>query len=652
MVNMKKSTLLAFLVMALLIFTPGLQVSAAATISPALAENSTESVIAKYRELIPQEMRKQNIPGMTIAIVDNNQVVWSEGFGYTDLDRKTPVTVDTPFSIQSMSKSFTAAAVMLAVQDGLVDLDTPISTYLPDFHINSVFEERPEDKITLRHLLSHTAGFTHDAPVGNNNNLDPGTWQAHIDSISKTWLLFPVGTRYNYSNNDIDLAAHIVEVRAGMPFTQYVKTRLLDPLGMTHSTIDIDAIRAMPDRAIGHSVFSRQIPIIPIMGAGGMYTSAADMAKYLMFYLNLGTVNIGTGNTHQVIETELIKEMYNAQFPSSNDQGYGLGLGFYRSNDATDTLEISHGGGGFGFISNMAWFPQLKFGVVWMTNSSDHDLRSWLTDRIIGDYIDANRSTMASRAYQSQKFLRKYFSSQDPAVLYNESLAKLIQSMALPNSPADIARRRALTGFYTFDTWGRVSEVHRLGLKNGSLTLDGVVQTEVRPGLFFDASGEALDLRGAELYFHNLQVSKIPLGTVIFYEVFLGLCGLGCLVLLLWSPVSWVWSKIRRRERQSRPSWSTLATGVFIMLGALVGILMIGIIWMYPALLGLRRIILPTASLPAYQNIALNAPYILLALALIAAVFSGLGWKGKTPSGRWIEAGKIALLVVYALVVI
>jgi CubicO group peptidase (beta-lactamase class C family) len=181
--DLRKSLRISLLVLLLFFLAPGLLVGAATPGNDAPEANTTESVVEKYRTLIPQEMRKQHIPGMAIAIVDDNQVVWSEGFGYTDWDGKTPVTADTPFSIQSMTKSFTAAAVMLAVQEGLVDLDTPVSEYLPDFHINSIFEDRPEDKITLRQLLSHTAGLTFDAPVGNNNDVDAGTWQEHIDHL-------------------------------------------------------------------------------------------------------------------------------------------------------------------------------------------------------------------------------------------------------------------------------------------------------------------------------------------------------------------------------------------------------------------------------------------------------------------------------------
>src|SRR5215208_3904880 len=145
-------------------------------------------IIAKYREVIPQRMQQEHVAGLAVAVVDDQHILWAEGFGYTDWDEKIPVTPNTLFSIQSMSKSFTATAVMFAVQDGLVDLDEPITTYLPDFHINSIFEEHPEKKITLRMLLSHTAGFAHEAPYGSNFDHPAYSFEKHIASISDTWL--------------------------------------------------------------------------------------------------------------------------------------------------------------------------------------------------------------------------------------------------------------------------------------------------------------------------------------------------------------------------------------------------------------------------------------------------------------------------------
>ena len=176
------------------------------------------TVIASYRARIPELMAEQGIPGLAVALVDKDLTLWVEGFGHVDRRGSAPVNADTIFSVQSMSKLFTATAVMQAVAAGRLDLDEPITTYLPGFTVHSAFEEHPERKITLRMLLSHTAGFTHEAPIGNNNELEPGDFDDHVRSISKTWLRFPVGTGYAYSNLGIDLAGYILERVEGKPF--------------------------------------------------------------------------------------------------------------------------------------------------------------------------------------------------------------------------------------------------------------------------------------------------------------------------------------------------------------------------------------------------------------------------------------------------
>ena len=163
--------------------------------SGSITSDDIAGIIEQYRPQILADMQQDNISGLAIAVVDDQRILWAEGFGYTDWDKKIPVTPNTLFSIQSMSKSFTATAAMFAVQDGLVDLDEPITTYLPAFHVNSIFEEHPEQKITMRMLLSHTAGFAHEAPYGSSYDHPAYSFEKHIASISDTWLKFPVGTR-------------------------------------------------------------------------------------------------------------------------------------------------------------------------------------------------------------------------------------------------------------------------------------------------------------------------------------------------------------------------------------------------------------------------------------------------------------------------
>jgi len=353
---------------------------------PAASTDQTldiSALIAKFRQEIPGLMQSDNVSGLAIAVVDDQGVLWSEGFGYTDWDRKTKVTADTLFSIQSMSKSFTATAAMFAAQDGLVDLDAPINTYLPDFHIHSIFEEHPEQKITLRMLLSHTAGLVHEAPVGGNSDLPGRTFEEHIASISDTWLKFPVGTSSSYSNLGIDLAGYILQVVSGMPFTQYAKEKVLDPLGLMSSTLNIGRVRATPGRAVGHTM----VPLSPPIGwllipSGGVWTTASDMARYLRFHINEGALD-GT----RLLRENLAETMYTPPNDAAGLAEYALGVGV---SNQPGTRELQHGGGGFGFNSNMIWYPELKLGAVVLTNAEPADLCVQLPGEILGKIVSSD----------------------------------------------------------------------------------------------------------------------------------------------------------------------------------------------------------------------------------------------------------------------
>ena len=132
------------------------------------------AVISRYRERIPELMAQQGIPGLAVALVDRDRALWVEGFGQVDGPDSPQVTGDTIFSVQSMSKLFTATAVMQAVEAGRLDLDEPVTTYLPDFTVHSAFEQHPEREITLRMLLSHTAGLAQEAPHREQQRARPG----------------------------------------------------------------------------------------------------------------------------------------------------------------------------------------------------------------------------------------------------------------------------------------------------------------------------------------------------------------------------------------------------------------------------------------------------------------------------------------------
>ena len=336
-----------------------------------------DALVERLERSLPDELRSHGIPGAAIGICDAEDILWSAGFGTTSRGQSQPVTTRTRFSVQSTSKLYTATSMLLAVRDSLLDLDEPITTYLPEFTVRSSFEMHPASKITLRHLLSHTAGFTHEAPEGSNYSIGTGSFESHCQSIYETWLRFPVGHHHEYSNLGIDLAGYILQLCSGMPFETYVQRSLFEPLGLQRSTFDGKAIVADLDRAIGHwgpfDEACKALPVkVPMVAAGGLYTSVDDALRYVQNHLRRG---------EHLLTTELLSEQYKISFPAPG-QSLGYGLGLYLDEWDRGIRVWHHGGSGFGFQSQLLWLPDHGFGAVVLTNSFDHSLQSQLAQRI------------------------------------------------------------------------------------------------------------------------------------------------------------------------------------------------------------------------------------------------------------------------------
>lgn len=546
--------------------------AAATGASPAERGPDVASVIAHFRASIPKLMEEKKVPGLAVAVVTGRRVLWQEGFGSTDDDRRVPVTAETPFSVQSMSKNFTAAAVLAAVRDGLVALDTPITAYLPEFTVNSRFEDRPERKMTLRLLLSHRAGFTHEAPDGNNFDPGSGSFANHVRSISRTWLRFPVDQRYGYSNLGVDLAGYILEVRSGLPFAEYVRRKVLDPVGMKGSTFDIEAVKRDARRAVGHIPFRTPVPVeVPMVPAGGLYASAADLARYVQFHLNEGRAA-----GRRVLPKKLLAEM--AAIPARDPRqtkGYGLGLAVVPQGG---TVLLTHSGGGFGFLTYMGWLPEIGVGVVCLTNATGHNLNTSIGGellekflaagagakpvppgadpgaqtlppeidppsaeqaRLAGQYLYASGGWMNVELKDGRigvtsggEFRAGRFISPDEVVFMTGGvpffyrfvrkpdgapacLVRLYDGETLdfhtgpddPPSP-DKAEWEGFVGRYRYKINGLPGGSFRIAKKNGYLYLDHMRLFEHRPGLFFAVHGEALDFTGPFPTWRNIRLEK------------------------------------------------------------------------------------------------------------------------------------------------
>ena len=633
------------------VFSGGTDIPTTSSIAPVdsthrVADDVAAAVVARYRERIPELMAEQGIPGLAVALVDKDRTVWLAGFGRLDDEGSAPVNADTIFSVQSVSKLFTATAVMQAVAAGRLDLDKPITTYLPGFTVHSAFEEHPERKITLRMLLSHTAGFTQEAPVGNSNELDPGDFDDHVRSISQTWLRFPVGTGLAYSNLGIDLAGYILERVEGKPFPEVARESLLEPLGMGRSTFDRAAIRASGNRAAGHVEFYPSPPLYePMTAAGGLYTSARDLAQFLRFQLNDGSLD-----GHVVLDRRWLDEMRTVPPPRAGAAaGYALGVVRYRWNTWPDLLE--HGGGGNGFLANLRWVPEVGIGIAVLTNSPDHQLQNELSTSIL---IDLLREPGAYRDRALAFSGRAGVEDANVDFAPPAGLASLVADAAMPARGDEATRWAGYSGLYRTLAWD-VVEIDgppaRFLVDAGVPYFEGEDRNEVfarhrlaeiEPGVFLADDGETLDLRGPVPTWRNLRLVRVSDGPSPWQWAILAAAAFVAL--------TWLGGALARTVRRSPASrtatsrWRAVAATV-AGATALVVLAAVALLAWLPGLVDAG--FLGWLELPPAERLALHLPLAVAVLGASTAALVAAGWIGRWwPSAVRLQYTALALVAV------
>lgn len=446
-------------------------------------------------------MRRNGIPGLSIAIVDSHGPLWEDGFGFADDAGSVRVTPDTRFSIQSMSKTFTGMAVLAAEQDGIVDLDAPITAYVPDFTVHSVYETFPERKMTLRLLMTHLAGFTHEAPVGNN--FTPGTpsFDEHVASIKATWLRYPVGRKESYSNLGVDLAGYIVQVVRERPFAEVMRDTVFVPFGMDRTTDGDAEILADRRRAVGHTEGMASVPIItPMLASGGVWSTAHDIGHFLSLMLQEGE-NGGP----------LARSTFAQMRTTANGGSFGIGVAYGRMKNGD--LYLNHGGGGFGFRSIMEWYPTLGIGIVVLTNSaaqgSPHvELAHRLVAQMQAGGLVTSRFTLVSEPVCAIDIRGgydngEYFAAHADQAAWKNDWKRYLGTYALslngePLWWAGLAHTAGLP---------RAAFV-KVTRSEGGIALDGSMIIEAEPGLFFTTEGEVLDFRGPVPTWRNIPLTR------------------------------------------------------------------------------------------------------------------------------------------------
>ncbi|HUT81716.1 MAG TPA: serine hydrolase domain-containing protein [Candidatus Bathyarchaeia archaeon] len=325
-----------------------------------------EEIIGELKSEIDKTILENNLAGIAISLVDDKDILWLDCFGYSDLEAKVKVNPDTIFSIQSIGKVFTTVGFMRAVTKGLISIDDKLIDYYPEFTVNSKYGDPQVEKITFRHLLAHFAGFTHRSKVGGEYDHTEPTWEEYIKSIPDTWLRYPVGDRFLYSNLGMALAAFCLEKVSGIKFPDYIQKEICSPLDITSLVYGKKASLQNPNRAIGYQFgHIAEYSNLIFYGAGGQFLSVKDMARFVQFLLKQGTVD---GVTH--VRKDLLDEMARIQFNKIKETKKYYGLGLFVDKETIDGLEIRyHSGGGCGYSAHIAWNIEYKIGVIVLTNS-------------------------------------------------------------------------------------------------------------------------------------------------------------------------------------------------------------------------------------------------------------------------------------------
>ncbi len=588
-------------------------------------------------DLLAAEMAEKHVPGVMVSVVQDGKLLLAKGYGYADLEGQVPVDPErTLFRVASLSKLFTWTAIMQLMEQGRLSLDTDINEYL-DFDIPASFPQ----PITLRHLLSHTAGFE---DIGLSN------FKLQVDEMTPLgdWLrsnlparVFPPGEVIAYSNYGAALAGYIVERASGLPFDDYVEQNVFVPLGMARSTFRQPLPENLAaDMAKGYNYTGGQyvegsfVFDVPYP-AGAMTASAADMARFMVAHLQNGELD-----GRRILQEDTALQMHTRLYAPDPRLDAGMAHGFF-DNTVNGQRILYHGGNLVTFNSGLYLIPEHNVGI----------------------FISTNGTSGATAVYSTVgALLDRYYPVTDPPV--PESAAGFAERIA----PYLGAYSKARDNFTSFERINGVFAPIRASLgSDGTLVLSGSSRTlrfaELEPGLLQDVADP-----GNRLAYHTgpdgrrFLTGVLGIGDpfALFRTPWYGTGRLHLLLissgtlLLLGALIAWPIGFFIGRRRQPPASQPTplparLARWAAALFGLLLLVCLLGFAAIFANILpgfGVPRIWFGT---PPLLSILIALSYVLGVLALAMLVFAVLAWVRR----YWSLGGRIfyTLLALFALLI-
>jgi CubicO group peptidase (beta-lactamase class C family) len=331
----------------------------------------------KLDSVLEKIISNWDIPGLSIGIVENGKIVHTRSMGVQSLDSNIPVTPDSIFCLASIAKCFVASAVMQLVEKGMLRLDVPIVEYLPEFQLDS----ENIQKITLRQMLSHTAGIPdmdeaeYDQLV-SHPEFDEDAPARFVKSLNTRKMVGLPGERFAYSNIAYDVLGYLITKVSGATFEEFMKKHVLEQSGMYNSTFSFQDV-PINQLAVPH-IRNPKISVNPILPyhradapASFLYSTVMDMCQWI-----LTSLNQGRNNGKQILSPASYDLMWSPVAhrgypPFREEMGLGWALGRFEG-----VRTIAHGGGGFGWSCHLILLPEKKSGTIILVNEESSAIES------------------------------------------------------------------------------------------------------------------------------------------------------------------------------------------------------------------------------------------------------------------------------------
>jgi CubicO group peptidase (beta-lactamase class C family) len=309
------------------------------------------------------------IPGVSAEIVHDQEILWSGGFGVADAEAKRPATADTLYSICSISKLFTSVAVMQQRDEGKIHLEDPVAKHLSWFRLKRA---EGEGDVTVEGMLTHASGLPResDFPYWSAPEFQFPTHEEIVSKISSQEALYTPESHFQYSNLGFTLAGEIVAATSGKPYEDYVRERILDPLGLKNTTPEMPEAEKSKRLATGYTALDREgqrrsLPFFTARGIGpaaGFASNVGDLGKFASWQFRL----LEKGGA-DVLKATSLREMYRIHWAEPDFETlWGLGFAIWRQGPK---MFVGHGGSCPGYRSHLLVMPGEKIATVFMANA-------------------------------------------------------------------------------------------------------------------------------------------------------------------------------------------------------------------------------------------------------------------------------------------